>query len=164
MITLGHLSMDLQRYLARWKDEPIQLTVTEFLILRALARHPGHVKSRQQLMEEGYPHDTFVSDRTIDSHIKRLRKKFNAIDPDFDGVETVYGLGLPLPRELMRWPFRISIRLLAFNLLLVFLPAGGLLLLDTYEQHLLEAQERTMAQEGPPPGRRPGSPRPPGGR
>jgi two-component system response regulator ChvI len=93
IITLGDLSMDLQRYLARWKDQPIQLTVTEFLILRALARHPGHVKSRQQLMEEGYPHDTFVSDRTIDSHIKRLRKKFNAIDPDFDGVETVYGLG-----------------------------------------------------------------------
>lgn len=93
LIALGDLTMDLQRYTANWKGEPIQLTVTEFLILRALARHPGHVKSRQQLMEEGYPHDTYVSDRTIDSHIKRLRKKFNAVDPAFDGVETVYGLG-----------------------------------------------------------------------
>jgi two-component system response regulator ChvI len=63
------------------------------MILRALARRPGYVKTRQQLMEEGYPHDTFVSDRTIDSHIKRLRKKFVSIDDSFDDIETVYGLG-----------------------------------------------------------------------
>jgi two-component system response regulator ChvI len=67
--------------------------VTEFMILHALVRHPGHVKTRQQLMEQGYPHDTFVADRTIDSHIKRLRKKFQNVDPAFDGIETVYGLG-----------------------------------------------------------------------
>ena len=69
------------------------LTVTEFMILNALARRPGHVKTRQQLMQEGYPHDAYVSDRTIDSHIKRLRRKFVDVDPDFDGIETVYGLG-----------------------------------------------------------------------
>ncbi len=63
------------------------------MILSALARRPGHVKTRQQLMDEGYPHDTFVSDRTIDSHIKRLRKKLQAVDPEFDAVQTVYGLG-----------------------------------------------------------------------
>ncbi len=93
VIVLGKLEMDLQRYVARWDKKPVSLTVTEFLILRALARHPGHVKTRQQLMDEGYPHDTFVSDRTIDSHIKRLRKKFQAVGEEFDAVQTVYGLG-----------------------------------------------------------------------
>lgn len=90
---VGLLTLDLQRYTARWGDRLVPLTVTEFMILRALARRPGYVKTRQQLMEEGYPHDTFVSDRTIDSHIKRLRKKFVAIDDTFDDIETVYGLG-----------------------------------------------------------------------
>ncbi len=90
---VGLLALDLQRYTARWDDRLVPLTVTEFMILRALARRPGYVKTRQQLMEEGYPHDTFVSDRTIDSHIKRLRKKFVAIDDTFDDIETVYGLG-----------------------------------------------------------------------
>jgi two-component system response regulator ChvI len=90
---VGRLTLDLQRYTARWDDRLVPLTVTEFMILRALARRPGYVKTRQQLMEEGYPHDTFVSDRTIDSHIKRLRKKFVAIDDTFDDIETVYGLG-----------------------------------------------------------------------
>jgi two-component system response regulator ChvI len=90
---VGKLSLDLQRYTARWDDRLVPLTVTEFMILRALARRPGYVKTRQQLMEEGYPHDTFVSDRTIDSHIKRLRKKFVSIDDSFDDIETVYGLG-----------------------------------------------------------------------
>jgi two-component system response regulator ChvI len=90
---VGRLALDLQRYTARWDDRLVPLTVTEFMILRALARRPGYVKTRQQLMEEGYPHDTFVSDRTIDSHIKRLRKKFISIDDSFDDIETVYGLG-----------------------------------------------------------------------
>jgi two-component system response regulator ChvI len=90
---IGNLILDLRRYVAHWGDDAVPLTVTEFMILRALARHPGFVKTRQQLMEEGYPHDTFVSDRTIDSHIKRLRKKFVAIDDGFDQIETVYGLG-----------------------------------------------------------------------
>ncbi|MEM9557677.1 MAG: response regulator transcription factor [Acidobacteriota bacterium] len=93
LIEVGALRLDLQRYTAALDDEPLHLTVTEFLILQALARHPGHVKTRQQLMQEGYPHDTYVSDRTIDSHIKRLRRKLHDIDPDYDEIETVYGLG-----------------------------------------------------------------------
>ncbi len=93
MLEVGSLRLDLRRYTARWDDRAVPLTVTEFMILHALARRPGHVKTREQLMNEGYPHDTFVSDRTIDSHIKRIRKKFTEIDSRFDGVETVYGLG-----------------------------------------------------------------------
>ncbi len=89
----GDLVLDLDRYEAEWKGQTLALTITEFLLLKALARFPGHVKTRQQLMNEAYPHDAYVSERTIDSHIKRLRKKFNAIDPEFDSVETVYGLG-----------------------------------------------------------------------
>jgi len=93
LLEVRDLQLDLQRYTAHWRGEPVSLTVTEFMILHALVRHPGHVKSRQQLMEEGYPHDAYVSDRTIDSHIKRLRKKLQRVDPEFDEVETVYGLG-----------------------------------------------------------------------
>jgi two-component system response regulator ChvI len=93
LLEIGRLTLDLRRYTARWLETAVPLTVTEFMILRALARRPGHVKTRQQLMDEGYPHDTFVSDRTIDSHIKRLRKKFLAIDDAFDRIDTVYGLG-----------------------------------------------------------------------
>ncbi len=89
----GRLTLDLRRYEARLDGTPVPLTLTEFLILRALTRHPGYVKTREQLMQEGYPHDTFVSDRTIDSHIKRLRKKLVSVDERFDGIETVYGLG-----------------------------------------------------------------------
>ncbi|MDA8016109.1 MAG: response regulator transcription factor [Thermoanaerobaculia bacterium] len=93
LIDVGGLRLDLQRYTAHWQGAPVQLTVTEFLILNALARHPGHVKSREQLVQEGYPHDSYVSDRTIDSHIKRLRRKLTRTDPSFDEIETVYGLG-----------------------------------------------------------------------
>lgn len=93
LLRLGDLELDLRRYTVRWKETPVPLTVTEFMLLHALARHPGHVKSRQQLMEEGYAHDTYVSDRTIDSHVKRVRKKLAAADPSFDEIETVYGLG-----------------------------------------------------------------------
>ncbi len=93
ILELADLRLDLQRYTAHWKGRPAALTVTEFMILHALVRRPGHVKTRSQLMEEGYPHDAYVSDRTIDSHIKRLRRKMTGVDPDFDCVETVYGLG-----------------------------------------------------------------------
>ena len=89
----GDLELDLQRYTVRWKGLPINLTVTEFMMLHALVRHPGHVKTRKQLHQDGYPHDAYVSDRTIDSHIKRVRRKFEEADPAFDRVETVYGLG-----------------------------------------------------------------------
>jgi len=93
LLEVGPLRLDLQRYVARWRDQPLPLTVTEFMLLRALARRPGHVKSRTQLMEDAYAQDTFVSERTIDSHIKRLRKKFSAVDPEFDRIDTVHGLG-----------------------------------------------------------------------
>lgn len=93
LLAIGPLELDLRRYTVTWARQPVPLTVTEFMILHALVRHPGHVKTRQQLMEQGYPHDTFVSDRTIDSHIKRLRRKFADVDPAFDEIETVYGLG-----------------------------------------------------------------------
>jgi two-component system response regulator ChvI len=87
------LELDLQRYIAKWKGKRINLTVTEFMLALSLGRQPGVVKTREKLMEEAYPDNTYVSDRTIDSHIKRLRKKFIQADPDFSFIETVYGLG-----------------------------------------------------------------------
>ncbi len=87
------LELDLQKYIAAWKRRKLDLTVTEFMLLLSLGRQPGVVKTREKLMEEAYPDNTYVSDRTIDSHIKRLRKKFIQADPDFALIETVYGLG-----------------------------------------------------------------------
>jgi two-component system response regulator ChvI len=92
-LRVGALELDLQRYTAVWQGRSLGLTVTEFLIVRALARHPGHVKTREQLMREGYPHDAYVSERTIDSHIKRIRRKLSDIGADASSVETVHGLG-----------------------------------------------------------------------
>jgi two-component system, OmpR family, response regulator ChvI len=92
-LRIGDLELDLQRYAVKWKGLPVSLTVTEFMMLHALVRHPGHVKSRTQLHQDGYPHDAYVSERTIDSHIKRLRRKFEEVDAGFDKIETVYGLG-----------------------------------------------------------------------
>ncbi len=95
----GRLSLDLDRFEATLDDRQLALTVTEFRILHALVRRPGHVKTRVQLMQEAYPDDLFVGERTVDSHIKRLRRKLNRIDESFDGIDTVYGLGYRL-REL----------------------------------------------------------------
>ena len=89
----GKLSLDSLRHQVKWGDHDINLTVTEFLILQALAQRPGHVKSRDQLMDAAYSEDIYVDDRTIDSHIKRLRKKFRALDDTFTGIETLYGVG-----------------------------------------------------------------------
>jgi two-component system response regulator ChvI len=91
--TAGPLTLDADRYGITWRGHPVQVTVTEFLILEALARRPGHVRSRDQLLSSAYPHDTSASDRTIDSHIKRLRRKFQAVDPAFDAIESVYRAG-----------------------------------------------------------------------
>jgi DNA-binding response OmpR family regulator len=93
IVEVGRLQLDLRRYQAHWTGAPLPLTVTEFTLLHALARHPGHVKTRAQLLQEGYPDDAYVSDRTIDSHIKRLRRKLTESDPGFEAIETVYGLG-----------------------------------------------------------------------
>jgi len=92
-LKVGALELDFDRYEASWAGHALPLTVTEFRILQALARHPGHVKTRTQLMGEGYQYDTHVTERTIDSHIKRLRKKFSQVDPEFSSIETVHGLG-----------------------------------------------------------------------
>ena len=93
ILQIGSLVLDSDRYEASWAGESLRLTVTEFRILQALARHPGHVKTREQLIGEGYQFDTFVSERTIDSHIKRLRKKIGQHDVEFSAIETVHGLG-----------------------------------------------------------------------
>jgi two-component system, OmpR family, response regulator ChvI len=89
----GLLRMDPERHTCTWKNEPVTLTVTEFLILQALATRPGVVKSRNALMDAAYDDQVYVDDRTIDSHIKRLRKKFKQTDDDFDMIETLYGVG-----------------------------------------------------------------------
>ncbi len=93
MIERGKLTMDPDRHACSWDGKPVTLTVTEFLILQSLAQRPGIVKSRDALMDAAYDDQVYVDDRTIDSHIKRLRKKFNAVDEAFDGIETLYGVG-----------------------------------------------------------------------
>ncbi|SEM61334.1 two-component system, OmpR family, response regulator ChvI [Sphingomonas gellani] len=95
----GALIMDPARHRTTWKDEPVTLTVTEFLILEALAQRPGIVKTRNQLMDAAYSEDIYVDDRTVDSHIKRLRRKFRGIDPEFDAIETLYGAGYRFSEE-----------------------------------------------------------------
>jgi two-component system response regulator ChvI len=92
-IRRGRLEMDPDRHRVSWDGRPVSLTVTEFLILEALASRPGVIKSRNQLMDAAYSDDVFVDDRTIDSHIKRLRRKFRAVDPQFGAIETLYGAG-----------------------------------------------------------------------
>ncbi len=92
-IRRGQLEMDPSRHRCAWGGEEVNLTVTEFLLVLALARRPGHVKSRDQLIDAAYGEHIYVDDRTIDSHIKRLRRKFKAIDPEFAGIETLYGVG-----------------------------------------------------------------------
>ncbi len=92
-LEVGALALDLERYTVCWAGTALQLTVTEFLLLQSLVRRPGIVKTRQQLMEEAYPNDAYVSERTIDSHVKRLRRKFAELDAAFEAIDTVYGLG-----------------------------------------------------------------------
>jgi len=89
----GPLLLDAARHLCAWKKAHVNLTVTEFLIVESLARHPGHVKSRDQLIDAAYGEHIYVDDRTIDSHIKRVRKKFKVVDDDFNQIETLYGVG-----------------------------------------------------------------------
>jgi two-component system response regulator ChvI len=93
VIVRGRLTMDPARYHVGWTGKDVTLTVTEFMILEALAQRPGIVKSRDQLMDAAYHDDVYVDDRTIDSHIKRLRRKFRQIDNEFKAIETLYGVG-----------------------------------------------------------------------
>ena len=92
-MTRGDLVMDGARHLCAWKGKPVPLTVTEFLLLKVLAARPGMVKNRDQLMDTAYGDSIYVDDRTIDSHIKRIRKKFRGVDPEFNEIETLYGIG-----------------------------------------------------------------------
>ncbi len=89
----GRLTMDPARHQVTWDAKPVSLTVTEFLLLEALAVRPGVVKSRNQLMEAAYTEDVFVDDRTVDSHIKRMRRKFRVVDREFAAISTLYGAG-----------------------------------------------------------------------
>ncbi|REJ85413.1 MAG: DNA-binding response regulator [Acidobacteria bacterium] len=102
LVEVGPLTLDLRRYQATWRGQALGLTITEFQILCALARRPGHVKTRAQLMAEGYPHDNYVSERTIDTHVKRLRRKLEARHQEFDALETVYGVGYRWREDVAR--------------------------------------------------------------
>ena len=92
-IKRGKLTLDPARHESLWDGKPVKLTVTEFLLLQSLAQRPGFVKSRDNLMDAAYDDQVYVDDRTIDSHIKRMRKKFREVDPEFDAIETLYGVG-----------------------------------------------------------------------
>lgn len=93
ILVRGDLVLDSARHTCRWRGQVVDLTVTEFLLVKALATRPGHVKNRDQLMDNAYGESIYVDDRTIDSHIKRIRKKFRAVDEEFDMIETLYGVG-----------------------------------------------------------------------
>jgi len=99
LIERGRLVMDPARHKVLWDGKDVTLTVTEFLILEALAQRPGVVKSRNQLLDIAYQDDVYVDDRTIDSHIKRIRRKFRGVDPEFDAIETLYGVGYRFGEE-----------------------------------------------------------------
>ena len=98
-IARGRLRLDPARHRVRWDGRDVTLTVTEFMILEALAQRPGVVKSRNQLMDVAYQDDIYVDDRTIDSHIKRMRRKFREADPAFKAIETLYGVGYRFAEE-----------------------------------------------------------------
>ncbi|MBL8669213.1 MAG: response regulator transcription factor [Alphaproteobacteria bacterium] len=93
VIKRGPLVLDPSQHRCQWRDKDVTLTVTEFLLVKSLAQRPGHVKTREQLMDAAYGDNIYVDDRTIDSHIKRLRKKFKVVDDDFQQIETLYGVG-----------------------------------------------------------------------
>ncbi|MFA6125103.1 MAG: response regulator transcription factor [Sphingomonas sp.] len=95
----GRLAMDTARHRVTWNGDTVTLTVTEFLILETLAQRPGIVKTRNQLMDAAYHDDIYVDDRTIDSHIKRVRRKFRQVDSEFDAIETLYGAGYRFSEE-----------------------------------------------------------------
>ena len=92
-IRRGRLTLDSARHDCLWDGKPVRLTVTEFLLLQSLAQRPGFVKSRDNLMDAAYDDQVYVDDRTIDSHVKRMRRKFRQVDPEFDAIETLYGVG-----------------------------------------------------------------------
>jgi two-component system response regulator ChvI len=99
LLERGRLVMDPARHKVLWDGRDVSFTVTEFLILETLAQRPGVVKTRNQLLDVAYSDDVYVDDRTIDSHIKRIRRKFRTADPQFDAIETLYGVGYRFDEE-----------------------------------------------------------------
>ena len=95
----GNMILDDSRHLCTWKGLPVDLTVTEYMLVKALAQRPGHVKNRDQLIDMAYGENIYVDDRTIDSHIKRIRKKFRVVDKEFSQIETLYGVGYRYKEE-----------------------------------------------------------------
>ena len=93
IMTRGNLILDMACHTCTWKGKIVDLTETEFLLTKAMAQHPGHVKSRDQLMDVAYDDSVYVDDRTIDSHVKRIRRKFREVDEEFAQIETLYGVG-----------------------------------------------------------------------
>jgi two-component system response regulator ChvI len=93
LVKRGDIELDDERHVCMWKGTPLNLTVTEYLLIKALASKPGHVKNRDQLISQAYGDSIYVDDRTIDTHIKRIRRKFKDIDDSFDAIETLYGVG-----------------------------------------------------------------------
>ena len=93
VMTRGEMVLDSARHMCTWRGQQVDLTVTEFLLVKALAGRPGHVKNRDQLIDAAYGEHIYVEDRTVDSHVKRLRMKFKKVDPDFAQIETLYGVG-----------------------------------------------------------------------
>ncbi len=93
LLVRGDLTLDETKHTCKWQNKPIQLTVTEFLLVKALALRPGLVKNRDQLIDAAYGENIYVDDRTVDSHVKRVRKKFRDADPEFQQIETLYGIG-----------------------------------------------------------------------
>lgn len=98
-IIYGHIELDEARHLCTWRGEPVNLTVTEFLLVKALVTRPGHVRTRDQLIDMAYGENIYVDDRTVDSHIKRIRNKFKKVDDDFDQIETLYGVGYKIKEQ-----------------------------------------------------------------
>lgn len=98
-IEYGDLVLDDSRHLCSWKGQPLNLTVTEYLLVKSLAMRPGHVRNRDQLIDMAYGENIYVDDRTVDSHIKRVRKKFKKLDDEFDRIETLYGVGYRYKEE-----------------------------------------------------------------
>src|SRR5690606_6818251 len=143
LVARGALVIDTARLHATWNDKPLGLTLTEFWIVHALAKNPGHVKNRQQLMDAA---NVVLDDNTITSHIKRIRRKFQAIDPGFDNIDTMYGMGYRWkaggPR--LRWPTaRLSLgaKLLLLSLLSLLLPRAGWRYAQVMEMMLRRGQE-----------------------
>ncbi|MFZ4761707.1 MAG: response regulator transcription factor [Alphaproteobacteria bacterium] len=99
MMVRGNLVLDAAKHLCTWQGKPVNLTVTEFLLVKALAQRPGHVKNRNQLIDLAYGEHIYVDDRTIDSHIKRVRRKFKEVDTEFSCIETLYGAGYKYKEE-----------------------------------------------------------------